>query len=112
MVSYIEERESVIKGVSLYEQTYFIRWIRLKITVFDIQDLVEESADMETEAVLLLIGKNVGVLVIKDPSALREGELELVAVICRFVRRNDRGYLRYIEMPYAYKLVVNLLCFA
>ncbi len=75
----------------------------------NVEHLVKEAAHMEAEPASLLFAESLRVFVFVNPSALRKGEFELVAVICSLVRRHDRGYFRYLEMPYAHELVIYLL---
>ena len=109
MLTDVEECKSVIQSIFLDEKTDFVRRFRLKVAVLDVKYLIEEAAYMEAETILFLLRKNLCIFVIKDPTALREGELQLVTIICSVIRRNDRGDLRYIEMSYAHELVVYLL---
>ena len=109
VVADIEESESVFERILLNEETYCVRRLRLEIAMVDVKHFVKESADMESKTVFLLIGKNFSILVVKDPSALRECELQFVTIICSIIRRNDRGDFRYIKMADAHQLVVDLL---
>jgi hypothetical protein len=70
VVADIEESESVFERILLNEETYCVRRFRLEIAVLDVKYLVKESADVESKAVFLLVGKDFGILVVKDPSAL------------------------------------------
>ena len=55
MLAYVEECKPVIKGIFPYEKTDGIRRFRLKITMIDIQDLVEETSHMEAETIFFLL---------------------------------------------------------
>ena len=77
--------------------------------MLDVENLVEETAYMEAEAIFLLVSQHVCILVVEDPAALRESELELVAVVCGLVRRDDRRYFRNVKMTDADELIINLL---
>ena len=77
--------------------------------MLDIKNFIEEAAYMESKTILFLLGEYVGILVVKDPSALRECVFKLVPVVSGFVRRNDRGDFRNFKMTDAYELVIHLL---
>ena len=85
MLSDIEESQTILKRVFLYEKTDGIRWLRLQVAMLDVEDLVEEAADMESKTIFFLFRQCFCILVFEDPATLREGELELVAVVCGFV---------------------------
>ena len=77
--------------------------------MIDVKNLVEEASDVETETIFLLFRKSLGIFVLEDPTALRECEFKLVAVVCSLFRAENRGDLRHIEVTDAYELVIYLL---
>ena len=77
--------------------------------MFHIKYLVEKAAYMESETIFFLLRKHFGVLVIKDPTTLREGEFQLVTIICSLVRTNDRRDFGHLKMADAHQLIVDLL---
>ena len=51
----IEERQSMFQSIVSDEQADLVRWLRLEIAMLDVKHLVEETADMESESVFLLL---------------------------------------------------------
>jgi hypothetical protein len=83
--AYVEECKSVIQSIFLNEKTYLVGWLRLKIAVLDVENLVKETSYVETKTVFLLYAQCISILIVKDPAALREGELQFVTIVCGFV---------------------------
>ena len=79
------------------------------MAVLDVKDLIEEASHMEAKAIFLQLGKRFSIFVLEDPAALREGELQLVAVVSGLIRSDDRGDFRYFKVTYAHELVIDLL---
>ena len=102
MFTDVEECETMVERVLSDEQADGVRWLRLKIAVVDVKNLVEEAADVESETIFLLLRKDIGVLVVEDPAALRECELELVAVVCCLFLTENGCNLRHVEVTDTY----------
>ena len=122
MLPQIEEAQSVLHRIFSDEIADLVRWLRLQIALFDIEHLVKGSANVEAEAEPLwaavdariaesqMTGKSVGIVSrvklgrggedilrlfpFEQPAAVREGELELVAIFAGLLRTENRFYLR------------------
>ena len=64
---------------------------------------------MEAESCKVFPVHSFRVLVAVEPPFAGEGILQLVPVVFGLVGTDDRGYLRHVQMPYAHKLVIDLL---
>ena len=89
VLAYVEECQTVIKSVLLYEKAYFIGWIALEVAVFNVKDFVEEASDMETETIFFFLCERISIFRVKYPSTLREREFQLVTIIRSIVGRHD-----------------------
>ena len=68
----------------------------------NVKNLVEETSDVEAETVFFLFRKCLCIFVLKDPAALRECELELVAVVCCLFLTENGCNLRHVEVTDTY----------
>ena len=70
MLTDIKECKSVSKSIFLNEQTDFIRWLRLKIAVLYVKNLVKAASYVEAKTIFFLWTECLGILIIEDPAAL------------------------------------------
>jgi hypothetical protein len=66
----VEECKPMIQSIFLDEKTDLVRWLRLKVAVLYVENLVEETAYVESKTVFFLYAERISILIIEDPTTL------------------------------------------
>ena len=107
----IIELQVVLQRIVLYKEPYAVRWLSLQVAAFYIQHLVKKAGNVESAGRPIRRSYGIWVLTLQHPSVIREGKVQLVAVMGCLGRAKNRGDLRQLQVPYAGKLVHHLLLF-
>ena len=81
VLAQIVETQSMVDGVLLDEQADGIGRFALQMAFPDVQHLVEEAADMESQSKPLRVGQRAEILAREEPATIGKGVFQFVAVM-------------------------------